>query len=355
MHISIRKFFMMTVLLGSFLAPVINANAQIRRIVGKVTDDKGQPIVGAKVIFQGMDIVRNIDMKTDKRGEYTYLLGIQGGTFRIIVRAAGFKPAVREKVTPEVAESKEENFKLEPGEDAKTAWEMTPKEIEELKKQGQEIEQKNKAIGAANNIITNSLKLIKEEKYDSAITELNKGIEQFSKTSSEKNNQAVAALYALVGECNLKLAGEGIEVKRDKLVEAQKAYEGALKYQPKNSEFMMNLGVIFTKLGENDKAQDIFNKMINESSGTSAKAYYAVAVTMINKDQPSEAIIPVLRKCLTAEPNHGECTYELGRILCGKPETTPEGIELLKKYGTIGKNKNNKIIAEEIIKALAAQ
>ncbi len=346
---------MMTVLLGFFLAPVIDANAQIRRIVGKVTDDKGQPIARARVLFQGMDVVRSIETKTDKRGEYSWILGIQGGTFRIIVHADGFEPVWREKVTPEVGESKEENFKLKPGEDYKTAWELSEKEKADLIKQGEEIEKKNKIAGAANNIIKNSMKLMEEKKYDDAIIELNKGIDQLSKTSSEKNDKALAALYAVVGECNLKLAGEGPEVNRDKLVEGRKSYESALKYQPNNPELMMNLGVILTKLGENDEAQKVFTKMTERSEGTNAKGHFAVAATMINQDQPPEAIIPVLRKCLALDPNYGECVYELGRILSGKPETTPEGLELLKKYVTIGKNKNNREIATEIIKALGAQ
>jgi tetratricopeptide (TPR) repeat protein len=360
MHISSRKLFFFTALIGLFLASAISANAQIRRIVGKVTDDKGQPVAGAKILFQGMDVVRNIDTKTDKRGEYSWILGIQGGTFRIIVHGppnSNFKPAWREKVTPEVGEEKREDFKLEPGDDYKTPWEMTDQEKQELLKQGAEIEKRNKEIGAANNIIVNAKKFFEEKKYAEAIAELNKGVENFSKNeSSAKNNQALSALNAFIGQCNVQLAGDPPNVNQDKLEEARKAYEAAIKFDPKNSDNMMNLGVVLSKMGKNKEAQEIFEKM---ESGTekNPKALYNRAATMINSDQKPELIEPVLRKCIQSDPNFGECVYELGRILVGygRPEPTKEGIDLLKKYLTIGKNKLNRETADEIIKALDAK
>jgi Flp pilus assembly protein TadD len=356
MRISTRKLFLMTLLFGFLLAPAMNATAQIRRITGKVTNEKGEPIVGAKVMFQQTDGngARNIDTKTDKRGEYTWILGIQGGTFRIIVHAIGYEPTWKENVTPEVGETKEEHFKLKPGDDYKSPWEMSEKERADLIKLSKDIEKKNQEIGAAKGIIDKVSKMMSENKFVEAIEEANKGIEGLLKTPGDKNDKAAAFLYVKIGECNLKLAGDEPNVDKQKLKNALTAYESAVKLQPKNAEIMMNFGIVLIKNGENDKANVIFKKLTEDSTAANAQAYYAIAVTMINKDQPPEAIIPVLRKGLALDQNHAESVYELGRILCGNPETTAEGIELLKKYLTIGKSKNNKLIAEEIIKALEA-
>ena len=246
MHISTRKFLLIAVLIG-FLAPAMNAQDQIRRISGKITDDKGQPVVGALIVFQGMgNTVRIMTCKTNTRGDYVYLAGLLSVTYRIIVHKEGFTPAWKGNITPEDAEAKEENFQLQPGDDFKTHWEMEYQEA-----------------NAASSFTIAATKLMDAGKYDEAIAE---------------SNKALAALFALVGESNLRLG---------KLEEARVAYENAVKCQPEKPEYLANLGVILNKLGRSKEAQEMFKRAVKAGSGDPNlyKNYYELGKRLFGAPQ----------------------------------------------------------------------
>ena len=97
-----------------FSNPILAAEAQgTLGIKGTITDEMGRPIAKVRVILQAMDEVRNQATKTNEKGEYTFLLGAQGGLFQIIVPAhQNYQPQYRENVRTEIGETREENFIL---------------------------------------------------------------------------------------------------------------------------------------------------------------------------------------------------------------------------------------------------
>jgi tetratricopeptide (TPR) repeat protein len=81
---------------GAFLlglsALALPAHAQTGTARGKVLDEKGQPIEGAKVLieFQG-GITRKADTTTNKKGEYTRV-GLPPGQYKITASKDGYAP-----------------------------------------------------------------------------------------------------------------------------------------------------------------------------------------------------------------------------------------------------------------------
>src|SRR5437867_54921 len=126
----------LTLLALSLSGPAV---AQNRVIKGKVTNDKGEPVVGAAVVIQGTDVKREYPVKTDKKGEYFYM-GIPFGVYRVIVRATGYQPDYTENIRPSIAQESEVNFTLKPGEDRKLAFEMSPQELERVKQEAAKAE-----------------------------------------------------------------------------------------------------------------------------------------------------------------------------------------------------------------------
>jgi hypothetical protein len=232
MNISMPKIFLIAVLIG-ILTPVANVSAQIRRIVGKVTDNLGQPVIGAKISIKGMDNVREIDIMTDKKGDYMWLAGMQGGAFRIIVHKGGFKPAWKENIAPKTGETKMVNFQLQPGTDSKTPWDLPAKQ--------------QFAVNSANRLTVEASELMEKGDYDKAIAKL---------------NAALAAIHALAGQSNKAL---------NKFDDARIAYENAVKLQPQNAEYLMDLGGVLIKLGRAGEARMILNKAAELGSGSKAK------------------------------------------------------------------------------------
>ena len=84
MHISFRKCGFIGGLLIVLLVLAMPAMAQNRLFQGKVTDDKGQPVVGAKIVIQALDGQRQYNTKTDKKGAWIYM-GIAAGDYRVVV------------------------------------------------------------------------------------------------------------------------------------------------------------------------------------------------------------------------------------------------------------------------------
>ena len=105
MHFSSSKFsFTAVCLIVLFLA--LPAVAQVRIFRGKVTDDKNQPIAGATVIIQGIDVKsRTYTVKTDKKGTYFYM-GLPDGVYHVAARAQGFSPSYQTNIKATVQEER---------------------------------------------------------------------------------------------------------------------------------------------------------------------------------------------------------------------------------------------------------
>ena len=136
MSMTTRKLFVsMALSVALLLTMVVPAAAQSRAIRGKVTDEDGKPIADVQILINGQDFYRELKTKTNKKGEYIYMLGIQSGTYRVIARKEGYQPEYKDNVRPALGEQTEVDFQLTAGKDYKLPFEMTPEEIENYKKQ----------------------------------------------------------------------------------------------------------------------------------------------------------------------------------------------------------------------------
>jgi tetratricopeptide (TPR) repeat protein len=312
----------------------MSAEAQIRSIKGKITNEKDEPIVGAVIRFQGQDISREFTAKSDKRGEYTYLLGIQGGVFRILVHAQGYQPTYRENVRPEVGETKEENFKLTPGEDRKLRWEMSAAEQAEEDKKAAELGEHKKLTDAVRGNLKAAQTMMGESKFAEAIVELNKAIERLP-------DQAI--LHNAVADCYLRLG---------KNEEAVAAYQKAVSLDPKKADYGVSLGNILNTMGKNAEAQEALKKAVEIDP--SAKNLYVYGIILMNGMQ-IPAAVDAFKKSIAADANFAESYFQLGMALSSNQETIPAAIENLKKYKTIGKKPENLSIIDDLIKALGGK
>jgi tetratricopeptide (TPR) repeat protein len=344
MHISIRKMFVTAaLLLGCFLMPIITAEAQITGIKGVVTDaNTGQRIANAQLLFQRQDIVRNVNAKTNSKGEYSYLLGSQSGTFRIIVHMQGYQPAHVENVRAELGNEAVQDFKLFPGEDRKTVFEMTEQEKAEYEKK--HAEQQNaatpmpKMADAVRAKLSLALKLASENKYAESIDEFNKVIEKLPKDAS------VAPLHIAVAEAYLK-----IEKKEDALA----SYQTAVQLKP-DAAYLTNMGVLLNSMGKTAESQEAFKKAAELNPGSAADSFYKLGVTLVNDGKTDEAAAS-FKKSIEADANYAESYYQLGICLSGKPETMSAATEALKKYLKIGQKPDQIEVAKQIITALGGK
>jgi tetratricopeptide (TPR) repeat protein len=309
------------------------AAAQSRAIAGKVTDEKGQPVADAQITIQGTDVVRTFTTKTNKKGEFQYLLGLQGGVYRVIVRKAGYEPQYQENIRPEMGDTARVDFRLEPGQDRKLPFEMTAEEKEQFKKENEQREKRKAASAEVQAHFDQGKILTNQEKYPEAVDEFNKALEKDAKQPGIL--EALAFAYSKMGKNDEALA----------------AFDKAIALDPNNADLLTNMGVALNKAGKVPESQEAFKKAAALNPGSAAQSFYNLGVTMFNGNHADDAA-DAFKKAIAADPNFAEAYYQLGICLSAKTETMPAAVEALNKYIAIGKKPDQIDVAKQLIKAI---
>ena len=336
MHKWLRKPFFLaaSVMLVSLLA--IPAMAQNRVIRGKVTDDKGEPAVGAEVKILGIDIKREYSVKTDKKGEYFYM-GLPTGVYRVVIRMKGFQPDWRDSIKPSLGGESVVDFQLKPGDyTMKLPFEMSQEEIAKLKEDIKKAEKAKQASGEVKVAFDAGLKLANEGKWEEAIVEYKKALEKDPDQAYIQANLADA------------LAKTG---KND---DALAAYQKALSLKPDDAALYTNLGVLLGKMGKNKESQDMFKKAASINPAAAAQNFYNLGATLVNQGQAADAA-EAFKQAIAADANYAEAYFQLGLCLAGNQNTIPDAIKALQKYIQIGQKPDQVETAKLIIQTLQAK
>jgi len=329
-----RKILLSALLtIGLLSVLATSALADNRSVTGKVTDDQGQPVADAQITIMGTDIVQNFKTKTNKKGEYTYLLGLQPGTYRVIVRKPGFQPMYVENIAPGLGEIKTVNFKLTPGQDFKLYFELTPAERKQMEQQQVQSVQKKQFSSEVKTHFDQGVQLSDQSKFAEAIEEFDKALEK------DPNQPGILSRKA---DCYGKLG---------KNEDALAAYQKAIALDPNDAELYANMGILLNKMGKLTESEDAFSKAATLSPGSSAQSLYNLGVTMFNSGHVQEAI-DAFKRSIASDPNFPESYFQLGICLSSKPDTIPAAIEAMKKYIQIGKKPDQVEVAKQLIATL---
>ena len=332
MHFSSSRIsFAGVCLISLWLA--LPAAAQTRIFRGKVTDDKGQPIAGATVIIQGIDVKsRTFTAKTDKKGTYVYM-GLPDGLYHVGARAQGFSPTYETNIKATVQEEKVIDLQLKPGPDQKFPFELTPEEYEKLKADAEKAQKRTEASAQVRALFDEGAALAEAEKHTEAI-------EKFQQALALDPQQA--NIVASMAESYRKLG---------KLEESLEAYKKAIAINPNEGVFYTNMGVVLDKMGKSAESLEAYKKASELNPGGSAQSHFNLGATLANAGHTEEAI-EAFRKAIAADPNFADAYFQLGMSLSGNPETIGESIKNLKKYLEIGKKPDQIDVAKAIIQAL---
>ncbi len=325
--------FVLSLMLVLFLG--IPALAQNRIIKGKVTDDKGQPVIGAEIRIQGLDVKREYQTKTDKKGEYFYM-GIPYGQYRVVARAKGFQPDFATGIQPSISEERVVDFSLKPGPDHKLAFELTPQEMERMKQEQAKAEKQKQSSAEVKTAFDAGLGLAQQGKYAEAIEEYKKALEKDPEQPYIQANMADAL------------------AKLNKNDEALAAYQKAISLKPDDAAMYTNMGVLLGKMGKTAESQEAFKKAASVNPAAAGQNFYNLGATLVNSGRSAEAA-DAFRQAIAADPNFAEAYYQLGICLSGNQTTIPDAIKALQKYVDIGQKADEVEVAKQLISALSAQ
>jgi tetratricopeptide (TPR) repeat protein len=276
------------------LSLAVPAAAQTTGMVkGTVKDDKGQPVVGAKIVIEFTDGVnRRQETKTDKKGEFVQI-GLQSGNYKVTAEKEGvgsqsFDTRVR------IGQAAEVNFVLAPGKGAGPTKEDAAKAAE-LKKTFEEGVTASKAGNA-----------------DEAIAKFTRGTE----------------ISPTCADCYYNI-GFAYSQKKD-YAKAEAAYKKALEVKPQYSEAYNGLANVYNAQRKFEEAAAASAKASEfggggaamAGGGGNANALYNQGVILWNAGKIPEAK-KQFEAAIQADPNHAESHYQLGMAMVNEGTLAP--------------------------------
>lgn len=310
---------------------------QTGSIAGKVIGPDGQPLQGALVKIERIDVRGNYKVKTKKKGDYFHA-GLPLGNYNVHVeidgevaeRVGGVRVGMGDptRIDFDLAKKAEQAKSGPTKEDFAAMSPAERKKYEEaLRKQQQQIS-KNKEL---NEIFGTGMVALKTKNFAVAV-------ESLTKASEIDPNQHV--VWANLGDAQSQFALTKTGADRTNLYEdAIVSYQKAIEMDPTNAAYHNNLGLVLVRAGQGEegKLKLVEAAMLDPDSG--GKFYFNLGAVMVNTGN-TQGAIDAFRSATETDPNYANAYYQLGMALVGMAETKADGsvvpapgtIESFEKY-----------------------
>lgn len=285
------------------------AAAQTGTARGKVLDEQGQPLEGAKIEldFQG-GVTRHYQTKSNKKGEFTQV-GLHPGVYKVTASKEGYQGSFIETRISLGDPTYLPEFKLANA--AAAAKAATEKKADEV--QGP---------------FTQALELTKAGKFDEA--------EAVYKEILTKNPGIPQVHYNL---------GYIYGQKKD-WASAEAAYKKALELRPDFSDASVALARVYQDSGQGDKALALMSQ-----AGEDPKVLFNLGVMHLNANKPEEAEA-AFKKAEAQDPGNAEIQFYLATSALNRGQGE-ECVARLEKYLSMSpKNAQNVATAQGLLQAL---
>jgi tetratricopeptide (TPR) repeat protein len=306
-----RAFILLSASLALSL-PAATASAQTGAARGKVLDEQGNPVEGAKVEldYKG-GVTRKFETKTNKKGEFTQV-GLTSGMYDLTVSKEGYQP---ELTGGRVNLGDPTYFK--------------------------DIKLKKAGAGAAAAGGPNAADQLRAS-FKAAL----------DLTQAGKLDEAEAAYKELltkapsIPEIHYNLAF--VYTQKKDWASAEASYQKALELKPDYSDAMLALTRMYQDSGQQQKAVEFMGKAAGSGDG---KMLFNLGIMHLNSGKSVEAI-EALQKAEAADPSNPEIQYHLGTLFVGQNKI-PEAVAKLEKYLSMNPtNTQNVATAQGLLQAL---
>lgn len=298
---TIRRTLMMCAM-ALVLAIAAPAFAQTGQVKGKVVDDKGQPVEGAKVVLYNQQTNRSLETKTKKNGEYIQV-GLSPGKYKITASKGELSQAQDIDIHLEMANL---DFKLTAGGGGAA---MSKEDVAKAK-----------------------------AKADAATKSFNEGVEL---SNGGKTDEAIAKfneVIAAIPNCAECYANIGtVQTRAKKYDEAEAAYKKAIELKPDFAEAYNGLANLYNTVKKFDLAAEASKKAMDLAAaapggaagaagaagaggGQNASAVFNQGVILWNAGKIPEAKAQ-FEAAVKADPNMAEAHYWLGMALLNGGDT----------------------------------
>jgi tetratricopeptide (TPR) repeat protein len=366
-------------------AGALIASAQTAHIKGKVSD-KGEPIVGAQVIYKSMNTGKIVKVKTDKNGEF-FSVGVPDDVYHVTIIDATGK-TIFEHDGIGVGEGGDDIENILSVDLTNGVTVKTPKGASSGGFSGRTSEFHGDNNNAKNSEAgTTKEAAISKEEMEKLKAERQKGlninalISQYSAAQQAKNwQQASDVLTQMIAadptRWDFQKAQGDMKFNLEKYDEAVASYEKAAplgeaaKNDPKSdpaktksslAQLYTNEGNAYLKLKKNPEAIAAFTKAA-EMDPNPGIAYYNLCATQYNTGN-TEGALAACDKAIAADPTKADAYFIKGSLLLGsstmdkqgKLQAPPGTAEALNKYLEIDPSGGHAADVKEMLAAIGAK
>lgn len=288
-----------------------SAFAQTGGVTGKVTGQGGVAMAGYLIQIDRVDIKWSSHVKTNKKGEYTYI-GLAPGNYRITLLGTDGKPIHYEEKHIGLGDPEETNFDIgQIQQEAQKAAESNPDYQKQVEAQKQSASLKQ--------LFDQGRELYNQQHYAEAAA-------QFEKALPLAKDRNIPVIMSQLADTWGRAAG--VETDPDKrkqdYASALDYYTKVLALAPNDPSLHNNLGHLYGDMGKADEAMAEFKKAADLDPNHASSYYYNLGAILVNKGDMDNAAV-ALKKATDLDPNSSMAWYWYGMALLGKATVKPDG------------------------------
>ncbi len=297
------------------------AFAQTGGLTGKCVGKGNAALAGYTLLIERTDTKWSSKVKTNKKGEYTYI-GLPIGMYKVTLLGPDGKPMYFIGTRVGLGDPTEVNFDMaQLVEQAQKAQEASP----EFKQKESE-EQKQSA--GLKQLFDQARALYAQKQYADAAT-------TFEKAMPLAKDKNIPVVMSQIGDSWAHAAAieNNPDTKKQDQAKALDAYQKVLAIDPNDAAVHNNVGSLYADMGKPEDAAAEFKKAADIDPAHASSYYYNMGAIMVNKSQMDEAAA-ALKKSTDIDPTNANAWYWYGMALMGKAQIKPDG-SLVPAPGTV--------------------
>jgi Tfp pilus assembly protein PilF len=300
----------MAVVLAIF-STCIPSFAQTGGVTGKCTGEGGKPLAQYVVQVERTDIRWSSKVKTNKKGEYTYI-GLAPGDYKVSLLGPDGKSIYYITKRVGIGDPTEINFDM-----AQVMQEQQKSQAANPEYQKQVAEQKQSA--SLKQMFDQGVTLCKQKQYTEAAAIFEKALP----LAKDKN---IPIIMGQLADTWAKAAGaeNNPDTRKQDLDKALDYYQKVLQVDPNDAPLLNNLGKLYADMGKTAEAQEEFKKAADADPGHASSYYYNMGAILVNQNHTEEAAA-AFKKATDLDPTNSAAWYQYGMTLMGKAEYKPDG------------------------------
>jgi tetratricopeptide (TPR) repeat protein len=307
------------IVFAAFLA-CIPAFAQTGGLTGKCIGQGGAPLVGYTLLVERTDVKWSSKVKTNKKGEYTYI-GLATGQYKVTLLGPDGKSMFYIQQHVGLGDPTEVNFDMGKAmEEAKKTQEANPEYQKAVAEQKQSTSLKQ--------LFDQGRELYAQKQYTDAAA-------IFEKALAVAKDKNIAIVLDQLADTWGKAAGieTNPDTRKADQAKALDYYNKVMAVDPSDAGVHNNLGSLYANMGKSADAATEFKKAAELDPTHASGYYYNLGAIMVNQGHMDEAA-EALKKATDIDPTNALAWYWYGTALMGKAQVKPDGT-MIPAPGTI--------------------